>query len=66
MNVELNVLERYSLGAEAVQPSLCCPVDYDPSLLTLLPPEIVEKDYGCGDPETNKSITIVSIQRTSF
>ncbi len=29
---------------------MCCPVDYDRDLLTLLPQEIVDKDYGCGDP----------------
>ncbi|MCK5872827.1 MAG: methyltransferase domain-containing protein [Methylococcales bacterium] len=50
MTVETGVLERYSEGAEARQEDLCCPVDYDASLLKLLPQEIIEKDYGCGDP----------------
>ncbi|MCK5729253.1 MAG: methyltransferase domain-containing protein, partial [Methylococcales bacterium] len=50
MTVEHSVLDRYSEGAEAVQPDLCCPVDYDSSLLKLLPQEIIDKDYGCGDP----------------
>jgi arsenite methyltransferase len=50
MNVETSVLERYSGGAREVQPALCCPVDYEPELLALLPEEIIEKDYGCGDP----------------
>jgi len=50
MNVQSAVLERYSQGAKDVQPSLCCPVGYDPKLLALLPQEIVAKDYGCGDP----------------
>lgn len=50
MNVEASVLKRYSDGAEARQPDLCCPVDYDASLLKLLPQEIIDKDYGCGDP----------------
>ncbi len=45
-----NVMARYSEGAKEVQPSLCCPVTYDRALLELLPAEIVEKDYGCGDP----------------
>lgn len=44
------VKKRYSEGAQAVQPDLCCPVDYDRELLALLPAEIIEKDYGCGDP----------------
>ena len=50
MTVELGVLERYSEGAQARQAELCCPVDYDRNLLALLPREIIEKDYGCGDP----------------
>ncbi len=50
MSVENSVLQRYSAGAQAPQAELCCPVDYDASLLAMLPQEIVEKDYGCGDP----------------
>ncbi len=50
MNKDSAVLERYSQGAEERQEALCCPVDYDTSLLKLLPEEIIEKDYGCGDP----------------
>jgi arsenite methyltransferase len=48
--MEASVRERYSNGARQVEPTLCCPVDYDRDLLRLLPAEIVEKDYGCGDP----------------
>ena len=50
MNVQKTVLDRYSKGAKEVQPALCCPVDYDAGLLAMLPKEIVDKDYGCGDP----------------
>ena len=50
MNVENSVLERYSRGAETPQPALCCAVDYNNDLLRMLPAEIIEKDYGCGDP----------------
>ncbi len=50
MNQENAVLERYSEGANKRQESLCCPVDYQTDLLKLLPEEIIEKDYGCGDP----------------
>jgi arsenite methyltransferase len=50
MNVESSVRERYSQGARERQESLCCPVDYDSGLLAMLPDEIIEKDYGCGDP----------------
>lgn len=44
------VSERYAAGAKERQEALCCPVDYDASLLELLPQEIIERDYGCGDP----------------
>jgi len=51
---DLDVLEsvrsRYATGAQERVPELCCPVDYDASLLAVLPPEIIERDYGCGDP----------------
>jgi arsenite methyltransferase len=44
------VQARYRRGAVERVPELCCPVDYDPALLAVLPPEILERDYGCGDP----------------
>ena len=50
MNIESSVLERYSEGAKERQESLCCPVSYDNNLLAMLPDEIIERDYGCGDP----------------
>ncbi len=50
MNQENAVLDRYSEGANQRQESLCCPVDYQTELLNILPQEIIEKDYGCGDP----------------
>lgn len=48
--VEQVVGQRYSAGAHEVQPALCCPVDYDPALLAAIPAEVLERDYGCGDP----------------
>src|SRR6185503_4312056 len=30
--------------------ALCCPVEYDRQYLTVIPPEVIERDYGCGDP----------------
>lgn len=50
MDNHASVLDRYSEAARAREEALCCPVDYDRSLLALLPQEIIEKDYGCGDP----------------
>ncbi len=50
-DVEQAVLDRYRDGARDVQPELCCPItDYDGQYLEVLPAEILEKDYGCGDP----------------
>src|SRR5581483_6493190 len=50
LNVEEAVNLRYSEGAKAPAPDLCCPVSYDPKLLIAIPEEVLEKDYGCGDP----------------
>lgn len=44
------VRERYSAAAEEREVALCCPVSYDPALLQKIPDEIIQKDYGCGDP----------------
>ncbi|AMW29050.1 methyltransferase domain-containing protein [Arthrospira platensis] len=49
-DIENEVLERYKAGAKDVQPSLCCPTSYNGNYLEILPSEIIEKDYGCGDP----------------
>lgn len=49
-NLEKSVLERYEEGAKNHQPSLCCPTEYDPKFLQIIPEEIIAKDYGCGDP----------------
>ena len=48
--VEQAVKERYSGASQASEASLCCPVDYQPQYLKVLPDEILERDYGCGDP----------------
>lgn len=50
MNVTQAVHDRYSEAARERESELCCPVQYDARWLKLLPPEILEKDYGCGDP----------------
>ena len=49
-DVREDVQERYAAGANAVEPALCCPVDYDPQYLKIIPDEVLERDYGCGDP----------------
>lgn len=50
LNVESAVRERYGAAAEAAEPALCCPVSYDAKYLQVIPAEIIERDYGCGDP----------------
>lgn len=50
INHEAAVLERYGDAAKAVEACLCLPVSYDKDLLKVIPDEIREKDYGCGDP----------------
>jgi ubiquinone/menaquinone biosynthesis C-methylase UbiE len=47
---EAAVLERYGRAAGEVEACLCLPVSYDRALLKVIPDEIIEKDYGCGDP----------------
>lgn len=49
-DIENTVLERYKDGARQQQPSLCCPTEYIGNYLDILPQEIIDKDYGCGDP----------------
>lgn len=48
--VEETVRRRYRAGAGEREEDLCCPVDYDPRYLEVIPPEVLERDYGCGDP----------------
>ena len=50
MKTENAVKERYAAASHAVEANLCCPVDYDPQFLKAIPTEVIEKDYGCGDP----------------
>ena len=49
-DLEAAVLQRYGNAAEEVEACLCLPVSYDKALLKVIPDEIIEKDYGCGDP----------------
>lgn len=50
ISVETAVKERYAAGAQAQEPALCCPIIYDPQYLKVIPEEVIERDYGCGDP----------------
>ncbi len=50
LDVQSAVRERYAAGAQDRVPELCCPVEVDQTLLAVLPREVIERDYGCGDP----------------
>ncbi|MGB0415515.1 MAG: methyltransferase domain-containing protein [Coraliomargarita sp.] len=45
-----SVEQRYANAAKQHEAALCCPVDYDRKYLEVIPTEVIEKDYGCGDP----------------
>ena len=47
---ETVVRQRYAAGAKERSEKLCCPVDYDAEYLRVIPQEVIERDYGCGDP----------------
>src|SRR3989454_10471830 len=47
---ETIVRQRYAIGAKERADKLCCPVEYDSEYLKVIPQEVIERDYGCGDP----------------
>src|SRR5436309_12482706 len=47
---ETIVRQRYAIGAKERADKLCCPVDYESAYLSVIPREVIERDYGCGDP----------------
>lgn len=49
-DVREDVQDRYAAGAQAVEAALCCPVDYNPQYLKIIPQDVLDRDYGCGDP----------------
>jgi arsenite methyltransferase len=49
-DLEAAVLQRYAKASRSAEAGLCVPINYDRSLLAVIPEEIIEKDYGCGDP----------------
>ncbi|MEC9091622.1 MAG: methyltransferase domain-containing protein [Planctomycetota bacterium] len=50
LNIEDAVKERYSAASEHQEQALCCPVNYENKYLEVLPQELIDRDYGCGDP----------------
>jgi arsenite methyltransferase len=47
---ETVVRQRYAAGAKERAEKLCCPVNYESAYLSVIPQEVIERDYGCGDP----------------
>ncbi|MBE7461879.1 MAG: methyltransferase domain-containing protein [Planctomycetes bacterium] len=63
-SLEEEVLSRYAKGAKEVEAGLCCPAaHYDSKFLKVLPNEILQTDYGCGDPSrfVNTGETVVDL-----
>src|SRR5436309_5110191 len=50
LHPESAVKQRYAAAAQAPEPALCCAVDYEQRYLKNIPAEVIQKDYGCGDP----------------
>ena len=51
MDVNAAVQDRYSEAAQDREEALCCPItNYDPQFLSVIPQEVIDRDYGCGDP----------------
>ncbi len=48
--VEAAVRARYEQAAREPEVELCSPVKYDANYVEVIPREILERDYGCGDP----------------
>lgn len=50
VDAESAVRDRYARAAGKSEAALCCPIEYDTQYLRAIPTEVIEKDYGCGDP----------------
>src|SRR2546426_1257718 len=50
INSESAVRQRYAAASRAPLAALCCAVDYEREHLKIIPDEVIQKDYGCGDP----------------
>ena len=50
LDVEAAVGTRYSAASQKAEAALCCAVNYDQQFLKVLPRELIERDYGCGNP----------------
>lgn len=53
LDIEAAVNSRYSDAAKAPEAALCCRTRYDEKLLEAIPAEVLERDYGCGNPSAH-------------
>jgi ubiquinone/menaquinone biosynthesis C-methylase UbiE len=53
LNTEATVKQRYAAAAKSAEAALCCPIEYERKYLEVIPQEVVERDYGCGDPSSH-------------
>ncbi len=60
---EASVYERYAAASQKFEPALCCPVQYVGQYLKAIPQEVIDKDYGCGDPSVyvNEGDTVLDL-----
>ncbi len=49
-SAEESVRTRYTEAAQQPEAALCCATSYDAKLLEAIPEEVLNVDYGCGDP----------------
>jgi SAM-dependent methyltransferase len=54
---------RYAAAAKSQEAALCCAVQYREEYLSVVPREILERDYGCGDPTpyVNEGETVLDL-----
>ena len=50
ITIRSSVEKRYADAAKQPEAALCCPVEYDRKYLEAIPDEVINRDYGCGDP----------------
>jgi len=50
LNHKEAIQHRYGSAAIEKESCLCTPVSFNPKYLNAIPQEVIERDYGCGDP----------------
>jgi len=62
-NMESSVYQRYANAAQQLEQALCCPTEYAADFLSVIPEEILDRDYGCGDPTpyVNQGETVLDL-----